>query len=81
MPLHGGGQLRTRAIGTGRFSEVNPLFVVGRASGLRPLDSPLHGRPRDAEQVAELGAALFAGLQQGDHVGFLQWVQFGLFAP
>ena len=33
------------------------------------------------EQVAELGAGVFAGLQQRDHVGFLPGIQFGLLAP
>ena len=44
-------------------------------------DCSVNGRPGDTEQVADLGSAVLARLQQRDQVRFLPRVERGLLAP
>jgi hypothetical protein len=50
-------------------------------TGSLALDGPVDRRASDAEQVAELGGAVFAGPVQGHQVGFLAHAELGLLAP
>ena len=50
-----------------------------------PLSIACHGAvdggAGDAEQVTGIGSGVLAAAQQGDHMGFLTWIQFRLLAP
>jgi hypothetical protein len=54
---------------------------LGPLPGSVTADGAVHGRPGDAEQVADLGGAVLARLQQRDQMRFLPRVELGLLAP
>lgn len=75
------GAVADEHLPNGRRSRCRSGGSPGGRRGLAAGDGPIHGGAGHAEQVADLGGAVLAAVQELDQVRFLARVELGLLAP